>query len=257
MWDLSRPGIKSVSPGSNLLLEDLPEEDMATYSSILTRISWTEEPGRESMGSQRVGHHWSDLACTEARMTSHSSIYQNFFCYTQYWCSKARSQQTILWGHNVRTPPCVFVHGSQMSIWSHEIQKNIYNWSMTRNTNFKSPWSKVLVLLQNSICLISKIVLKELLLNYYIFNFLHEKCIFSWKWKCSCSVVVTPWTVARQAPLSNEFSKQEYWSGLPFPSPGDLPDPGIEPGSSTLWTNSLLSEPPGKPLLLLHKYIHS
>ena len=42
---------------------------------------------------------------------------------------------------------------------------------------------------------------------------------------------VTPWTVARQAPLSMEFFRQEYWSGLPFPSPGDLPNPGIEPGS--------------------------
>ena len=42
------------------------------------------------------------------------------------------------------------------------------------------------------------------------------------------------WTVARQAPLSIEFSRQEYWSGLPFPSPGDLPNPGIEPGAATL-----------------------
>ena len=45
---------------------------------------------------------------------------------------------------------------------------------------------------------------------------------------------VTPWTVASQAPQSMEFSRQEYWSGLPFPSPGDLPNPGIEPGSPTL-----------------------
>ena len=44
----------------------------------------------------------------------------------------------------------------------------------------------------------------------------------------------TPWTVAYRAPLSMGFSKQEYWSGLPFPSPGDLPDPGIEPGSPAL-----------------------
>ena len=44
----------------------------------------------------------------------------------------------------------------------------------------------------------------------------------------------TPWTVAHQAPLSMGFSRQEYWSGLPFPSPGDLPDPGIKPRSSTL-----------------------
>ena len=51
----------------------------------------------------------------------------------------------------------------------------------------------------------------------------------------------TPWTVAYQAPPSMEFSRQEYWSGLPFPSPGDLPDLGIEPGSPTL--RALLSEP--------------
>ena len=44
----------------------------------------------------------------------------------------------------------------------------------------------------------------------------------------------TPWTVAYQAPLSTGFSRQEYWSGLPLPSPGDLPDPGIEPGSPAL-----------------------
>ena len=44
----------------------------------------------------------------------------------------------------------------------------------------------------------------------------------------------TPWTVAYQAPPSMGFSRQEYWSGLPFPSPGDLPDPGIEPGSPAL-----------------------
>ena len=56
-----------------------------------------------------------------------------------------------------------------------------------------------------------------------------------------------PWTVAYQAPLSMEFSRQEYWSGLPFPSPGDLPDPGINPGSPALQADVLPSEPPGKP----------
>ena len=55
----------------------------------------------------------------------------------------------------------------------------------------------------------------------------------------------TSWTVAYQAPLSMEFSRQECWSGLPFPSLGDLPDPGIEPGSPTLQADALLSEPPG------------
>ena len=55
-------------------------------------------------------------------------------------------------------------------------------------------------------------------------------------------------TVAHQAPLSLEFSKQEYWSRLPFPSPGDLPNPGIEPGSPALQADSLLTELPGKPM---------
>ena len=65
-----------------------------------------------------------------------------------------------------------------------------------------------------------------------------------------CSVVsdsfVTLWTVAQQVPPSMGFSRQEYWSGLPFPSPGDLPNPGIEGRSSALWEDSLLSEPPRK-----------
>ena len=59
----------------------------------------------------------------------------------------------------------------------------------------------------------------------------------------------TPWTVARQAPPSMGFSRQEYWSGFPFPSPGDLPDPGIEPRSPALQADALTSEPPGKPNL--------
>ena len=57
---------------------------------------------------------------------------------------------------------------------------------------------------------------------------------------------VTVWTVAHQAPLSMKFSRQEYWNGLPFPSPGDLPDPGIKPGSSALEADALISEPPVK-----------
>ena len=59
-----------------------------------------------------------------------------------------------------------------------------------------------------------------------------------------CLTLVTPWTVACQAPLSMGFSRQEYWSGLPFPSPGDLPDPGIEPESPALKTDSLPAELP-------------
>ena len=63
----------------------------------------------------------------------------------------------------------------------------------------------------------------------------------------SVQLFATPWTVAHQAPLSMGFSRQEYWSRLPFPSPGDLPDPEIKLRSPTLQADSLPSEPPGKP----------
>ena len=58
----------------------------------------------------------------------------------------------------------------------------------------------------------------------------------------------TPWTVAYQAPLSMRFFRQEFWSGLPFPSPWDLPNPGIKPRSPTLQADTLPCEAPGKPL---------
>ena len=69
----------------------------------------------------------------------------------------------------------------------------------------------------------------------------------------SCPTV-TPWTEAyqaSQASQSMEFSRQEYWSGLPFPSPGDLSDPGIEPRSPMLQADALPSEPPGKLKFML------
>ena len=75
---------------------------------------------------------------------------------------------------------------------------------------------------------------------------------------------VTLWTVAHQAPLPMEFSKQEYWSGLPFPTPGDLPDPGIQPASlvsPALAGGFFTTAPPGKPkmhsilCLLGEKYV--
>ena len=59
---------------------------------------------------------------------------------------------------------------------------------------------------------------------------------------------VTPWTVAHQAPLSVGFPRQEYWNGLPFPSPGDFPDPGNEHMSPVLAGGFFTTEPPGKPI---------
>ena len=84
------------------------------------------------------------------------------------------------------------------------------------------------------------------LFNFNIFQ--NSVCV------CSCTraqFFVTPWTAGRQAPLSMEFSRQEYWSGLPLSSPGDLPNPGIEPtspASPTLAGRFFTTEPPGKPL---------
>ena len=70
-------------------------------------------------------------------------------------------------------------------------------------------------------------------------------CVFS---LLVVSDSATPWTVDCQAPLSMEFSRQEYWSELSFPSPGDFPNPGIEPGFPALQTDALPSEPPEKPI---------
>ena len=64
------------------------------------------------------------------------------------------------------------------------------------------------------------------------------------------SHLATPWTIAHQAPLG--FSRQECWSGLPFPTPGDLSNPGVESWSPSLQTDSLPSEPPGKPLYIIN-----
>ena len=69
-----------------------------------------------------------------------------------------------------------------------------------------------------------------------------------------CLALASPWTVARQAPLSMGFSRQEYWSGLPFPSPGDLSNPGIEPRSPALQADSLSTELRGKPKACLSTY---
>ena len=66
---------------------------------------------------------------------------------------------------------------------------------------------------------------------------------------CSVKLFATPWTVACQAPLSMGFPRQEYWSGLPLSSPGDLPDPGIKPGSLALAGGFFTTDPPGKPMV--------
>ena len=80
-------------------------------------------------------------------------------------------------------------------------------------------------------------------------------CVFS-RFE-SCPILCGPWTVACQAPLSMRFSRQEYWSELPWPPPGDLRDPGIEPTSPALHMDSLLLSYQGSPMLTIHPCIIS
>ena len=82
---------------------------------------------------------------------------------------------------------------------------------------------------------------------------IHKDQIWLWMFVCAqllsrVRLSVAPWTVAHQVPLFMGSSRQEYWSGWPFPSPGNLPDSGTEPRSPILQAYSLPSKPPGKPM---------
>ena len=108
---------------------------------------------------------------------------------------------------------------------------------------------------------------------FQIFDFLHDYIpvcmlsrfshvrLFATPWTVACQApLATPWTVACQAPLSMESSRQEYWSGLPCPPPGDLPNWGIEtlsPASPALQADSLPTKPPGKPDYIPCKTVNS
>ena len=83
----------------------------------------------------------------------------------------------------------------------------------------------------------------ELNQGFHVGVFLTLKCQLLSRVK----LFATPWTVAHQARLSMEFSRQEYWSGMPFPTPGNLLDSGIKPESATLAGGFFTTEPPGNP----------
>ena len=90
--------------------------------------------------------------------------------------------------------------------------------------------------------------------HIYVYMYIYEP-MYEVKSLSRVRLFATPWTVAYQAPPSVGFSRQEYCSGLPFPSPGDLPDPGIEPGSPAFQADALTSKPPGKPYPVYTTYI--
>ena len=108
-------------------------------------------------------------------------------------------------------------------------------------------------------CKLAYIHIFLILANSLLFSILGEhliitlKCFVYLVLKSCPTLFSTLWSVARQTPLSTGFPRQEYWRGLPFPSPGNLSAPGIEPVSPTWQVDSL---PPGKPFRNLHKFIH-
>ena len=85
-------------------------------------------------------------------------------------------------------------------------------------------------------------ILREMTTNYGLYSGTGGNLVAQ-----SCLTLATPWTAARQAPLSMGFSRQECWNGLPFPSPEDLPNPEIESGSPALADGFFTTKPPGKP----------
>ena len=93
-------------------------------------------------------------------------------------------------------------------------------------------------------------------LSIYIHTLIHTHNIYIYIYVYSILVWEIPWTVARQDPLSMEFSRQEYWSGLPFPSPGDLPNLRIKLISPALAGRCFTTEPPGKPHIYTYIYIY-
>ena len=188
--------------------EDHLEKEMATHSSILVwKIPWTEEPGGlQSMGSQRVRHNWEH---------THT--------------------------HYLDIPQFIYALIYSKISWLFPSVIN-YEWSCYKHlcagfcveVSFQFPWVDA----KECDCWIT---------------LLYSKNIVSFVRNCQSESVshllgltlVTPWTIAHQAPLSVKFSRQEYWR-LPFPSPGYLPDPGIKPGSPALQADSSPSEPPSK-----------
>ena len=126
-------------------------------------------------------------------------------------------------------------YGHFGNVWWVSYEVKIY----LSNTS-QSPIPKKLLKINENLCLY-----KNLNMNVYKGYIITKKEKKERKWSRS---VVSDSCVAHQAPLFMGFSRQDYWSGLPFPSPGDLPKPGTEPRSPALQTGALPSEPPGKPI---------
>ena len=183
-----------------------------------------EPGGLQSKGSQRVGHNWA----TKHRIQSLQdyrdiSVSQDQGKQSHWNIKECRFVIWIILGTNWEEP----------AKWKPERQ----GWEGIRETTANQPaW-----------CLAQAETNQSLQISASQTYLPLKQSCRKWKWNClslSCVwLFVTPWTVACHAPLSMGFSRQEYWSGLPCPSPGDLPDPEIKPPA--LQADSLLSELPG------------
>ena len=206
------------------------EKAMAPHSSTPAwKIPWTEEPGGlQSMGSLRVRHDWATSLSLFTflhwrRKWQPSPVFLPGE--SQGWRSLVGCR---LWGRTESdttevSKQCCF------KILNKKIQYSIF------------PSFMPFLMFSISLCRF------EFLFSI-IFFVLEELAL---KWSEVAQLRPHGLYVAHQAPLSMEFSRQEYWSGLPFPSPGDLPYPGIEPRSPALQADALPSEPPGNQELAL------
>ena len=148
-------------------------------------------------------------------------------------------------GETMETVTDFIILGSKITAdgdCSHEIKRRLLLGRKTM-TNLDSILKSRDITLSTKVCLVKAMV----------FPIVMYGCEFSSVQLLNCvRLFATPWTVACQAPLSMTFSRQEYWSGLPFPSPEDLSDPGIEPRSAAFRADSLLSELQRSPTNVVH-----
>ena len=139
--------------------------------------------------------------------------------------------------------PTLCVHACMLSCFSH-VQLSVTPWTIARQASLSmdSPGKNTRV---GCHAPLQGLFLTQGLTELQIYKEIELGLVKEESESVICSVMsnsVIPWTIAHQAPLGMEFSRQEYWSGLPFPSPGDLPDRGIEPRSPALQADSLPAE---------------
>ena len=236
----------------SLGLEDPLEEGMATHSSILAwRSPWTEEPGGpQSMGSQRARHDWGTKSW---QLYPWGGVFQNRlhrFTFPEqrtrlpmsacpHWNQLLISSWWHLpWGGRGISPWSWFVFPSGLWCWR---SFSCAYWPFVY-FRWRNVYSNHLHILKTVFfsCYSVVWVLYKLLGTSPANLFSHLMGLLFTPWMCVSTqlfsrvwLFVTPWTISCQFPLSMEFSKQEYWSGLPCPPAGDLPNPGIKLASLT------------------------